>query len=472
MTKTDLCGIVLAIKLKGVIEMENERNYNDHFARDLVVKILFLALGVFLILWLMPKPEKATTQNVNLDPLLNQIFNQNIQTMKSTAKAYYTVERMPKEYNQKVSMTLGEMLDKHLLLPLIDKNNKECSRTNSYVEVTKQENDEYMLKVNLSCSDRTDYIIEYIGCYDFCKELSCGKVLKAVSSSPKAVPADGKMPNKPSGYKEVTEYEYYKDLVVDGWSPYGDWTSEYKQETATLKRQERTLYRAKVWVAKPVYVYEYRRNVAYYTDWSGWTDWTVTYKDANHVVDRQTKVIAGTPQYGDWTNVQEYRTETPMETYTNETERLFLTGIDQVRVCTEDKEECYKYKPYYLYRKQTRTKTVPNVTVYRYRTRSYNTYQESVWSYSTPGNTCEAGKACSNWVATGAKKQTSDKGQWIYTGWVTEDQIPAGYTVFETKKEYRYSVYTQVSERKYIWSEKTAIDGWTRTGRTRTKTVK
>ena len=62
------------------------------------------------------------------------------------------------------------MLDLHLLLPFTDKNGDTCDTKKSYVEMTKYDS-EYRLKVNLSCGDQEDYIIVYLGCYDYCDGL-------------------------------------------------------------------------------------------------------------------------------------------------------------------------------------------------------------------------------------------------------------------------------------------------------------
>ena len=83
----------------------------------------------------------------DLKPLNNQIFADNIDRMKDVAKSYYTVERLPKNINDSKRMTLKEMVDQHLILDLIDSNGKTCSRDDSYVEITKLEN-EYVLSQN------------------------------------------------------------------------------------------------------------------------------------------------------------------------------------------------------------------------------------------------------------------------------------------------------------------------------------
>ena len=54
------------------------------------------------------------------------------------------------------------MLDKKMIVTLTDSKGVTCSTRKSYVEVTKEEN-EYTMKVYLSCSDKTDYIMLHMG---------------------------------------------------------------------------------------------------------------------------------------------------------------------------------------------------------------------------------------------------------------------------------------------------------------------
>ena len=140
--------------------------------KDLLIRLILIIVFIFLLIWLFPMPD--------LKPLNNQIFMDNIARMKDVAKSYYTTERLPKDLNESKKMTLKEMIDNKLILPLMDSNGKYCSNEASYIEVTKLEN-EYVIKVNLSCSDKQDYVIEHFGCYDICSD-TCKAIEKAVTT--------------------------------------------------------------------------------------------------------------------------------------------------------------------------------------------------------------------------------------------------------------------------------------------------
>ena len=129
--------------------------------RDLIIKIFLILLFVFLITILFPMP--------NLTAFYDSVFNNNVQSMKDAADSYFTKDRMPEKVGDSVKLTLQDMLDKKLILPFLDKDCNECDTKKSYVKVTKEEK-EYKLEVHLSCPNKEDYIIEPIGCYNFCPE--------------------------------------------------------------------------------------------------------------------------------------------------------------------------------------------------------------------------------------------------------------------------------------------------------------
>jgi hypothetical protein len=116
--------------------MYNENSEKIFSVRSFILKVILVILFVFLLMWLFPMP--------NLKPVYDRIFADNIDTMKDAAKSYFTVERLPKEVNKSVRMTLDEMLSMKLLLPLADSDNKLCDGRNSYVEIMKTDT-EYLI---------------------------------------------------------------------------------------------------------------------------------------------------------------------------------------------------------------------------------------------------------------------------------------------------------------------------------------
>ena len=155
-----------------------DENVNKINWKDLFIKVAIAAVIILLLLWLIPK---FTGNNNNLAVFEDRLFAENIQTMRNAAVSYYTADRMPKNIDDSTSMTLGEMVNNKLIIPFTDKDGKACDSQNSYVQVTKTKDNEYSLKVYLSCSGQTDYILDTIGCDGTCIAGNCKDLAKEVA---------------------------------------------------------------------------------------------------------------------------------------------------------------------------------------------------------------------------------------------------------------------------------------------------
>ncbi|MDY3797799.1 MAG: hypothetical protein SO067_01595 [Bacilli bacterium] len=202
--------------------MEDERRIN-------IVKVLLKLIVVVLVIlfsaWIVTK-ICSNNNPINSDKLVDQVFQDNLNRMKEVGISYFTLERMPKNVGDKEKITLQDMYDKNLILEVRDEENNLCSDTDSYIEVEKY-NDEYQMKVNLSCSNRKDYIIVVMGCYNYCKNEICEKQEQDVITDS----------DNDSQQNTVIEYEYYK--ATNGkwtdWSAWSAWQKTYLEPTEYRK---------------------------------------------------------------------------------------------------------------------------------------------------------------------------------------------------------------------------------------------
>ena len=280
------------------------------FIRDLLVKILLIALFLFLLMYLFPMP--------NLTPFYSAIFNNNIQTMKDAAEDYYTVKNMPTEDGKSVKMTLKEMEEKKLIIPFVDKDGKSCNKSKSYVKVTK-DGDEYVLKVSLTCSDESNYIVERIGCHNFCPSGVCDQektIAEVIPKEEKTVVCDtdedGTITVKVPTGEYITEYEYKKVTDKSRWVT-GEWRNTKVTENETTKLEStRTQYTGQKKVTANTTLYE---QIAY-----GYNDkWTI----------------------GNWQDMKETETETRK---LHDTRTLYTGQKKVVKTETEYKHVKYGYK--------------------------------------------------------------------------------------------------------------------------------
>lgn len=251
-----------------------EEEKKNSFIKDFIIKLLYMFLFLFLFMWLYPAPKvdlsdvEVKVDKTELQPLFAGVFNDNINAMKESAKSYYTIDRLPKNNGQSAKMTLQEMLNKKIVAPFVDANGKSCNASSSYVQVTRVSATEYTMKVNLECSDKTDYIMETIGCTSVCPGCvsTPTPTSTTTSSSNKAVvyktPTTNKV-NTPTSTPATPSktYIYTKETTNESWELNNSWTDEKKTGSDVKVYDTRTVegdityktrsytYRTVSWVA-------------------------------------------------------------------------------------------------------------------------------------------------------------------------------------------------------------------------------
>ena len=156
--------------------------------KTFILSFILIIIFILLLMWLLPIPKNSNNNgnnnnnscsNVgncpefpNITGLTNRIFIENIKDMRDAAISYFTTDKLPAKEGDSVTLTLQDMLDKHLVLNFTDKNGNTCDTKGSYVKLTKLK-DSYELKVNLKCGEEEAYIIVPLGCYSYCTSAIC-----------------------------------------------------------------------------------------------------------------------------------------------------------------------------------------------------------------------------------------------------------------------------------------------------------
>lgn len=235
--------------------MYNERRENFSI-RDIVLQLLFVLLFIFILMWLFPLKKDLSNEIL---PLYETRFNENVNYMKDAAQSYFTTPRLPEKIGDTVKLTLAEMLEKKIILPFLDSNNSQCDLVNSYVEITKMD-DEYILKVNLECTDKSDYVLVYMGCYDYCKTDICEKEeepVKQVDNDKSNPVKPSPTPNKPNpnpnptpivNKKYIYEYKKVTDSYYSNWSNWSGWstTQATKTNLREVESKNETTYKEEI----------------------------------------------------------------------------------------------------------------------------------------------------------------------------------------------------------------------------------
>ncbi len=216
-----------------------EEGHRGFAFKSIILKLLLIFVIIFLIIWLFP--TKNYVKNL-IDQRLgtgsDQIFTNNVNTMKDAATSYFSGDRLPKKEGVSKTITLKEMLDEKLLIDLVDSNRKKCDTKKSYATITKNKSD-YSLQVNLVCSDKKASINSYISDNSFCTDTVCSKK-KLESNSKEEKQANEEEKKTNNEISQTKECEYTK---TNGgyWSNYGAWSDwSTAQVTASNSRQVET----------------------------------------------------------------------------------------------------------------------------------------------------------------------------------------------------------------------------------------
>lgn len=132
-------------------ELDEDINWGKLFLKVIIVFAIIL-----LIIWLFSKFVLNASENNDS----NKTFEENLNQMYNVASKYFEDEtKLPKEGSH-TTITLKEMIDKGLIDTL--KNGKTtCNTKSSYAKVSNK-NEEYTLKVLLTCGSESNYISKII----------------------------------------------------------------------------------------------------------------------------------------------------------------------------------------------------------------------------------------------------------------------------------------------------------------------
>ena len=385
--------------------MYEERRNTFEF-KDIILQLLLVILFVFIMIWLFPtknylkenfvgKEELTSEIAMQLQPLYGRLYTDNVESMRDAAQGYFTNERLPKKIGDSVTITLKEMEEKKLVIPFKDSNNQSCDVTKSYVQVTKM-NDEYQMKVQLTCSDYSDYIIVYMGCYDYCDGAICEEKQETTTPSTPSTPSKPSRPETPVVNKKY-QYEYSLETknTYSAWGPWSEWSTtrisaDVLRQVEIDKRDELTGYKTETY-------YDYETTIEYKTQTTQVQTGTTTKPTGTKVVDTKPAVGGSTTkkEYGKvikTTTAGSY-TDWVYQGYTTKPYQLFDTDTIDYRYVSHkvvpDCDDVCQYVTYYTYK------------VYK------RTYKAGTTTYSCPTNYPNkegsgANTKCYKYVTTGS----------------------------------------------------------------------
>ena len=211
--------------------------------RNIILKLMAFLVVILLVIWIVSKfvINKHSTKKISKEEISEQ-FTSNTKKMKNSALSYYVKDNIPQKDNESLKLSLKEMIDKNIISNLKDTSKKQCDVKKSYIQLT-MTNDNYLLKVNLVCSDKSDYSLYHLGKFDYCKTYLCQKKSVANDTDENAQIEENDKKNetitddKNSNVEVPTndnqylyEYKYISKAVMSNWS---NWSVSVKESCST-----------------------------------------------------------------------------------------------------------------------------------------------------------------------------------------------------------------------------------------------
>ncbi len=440
-----------------------------------LLRLILIIIFVLLLIWLFPMP--------NLQHYYSSAFGENIDKMKDAATSYYTNERLPKTEKETVKMSLKEMIDKKLLLPFVDSKGKKCDEDHSYVEITKS-GSEYIMKIYLSCDDESDYIVIPMGCYDKCENGNCKQKVcttqyqykktvkgtkKVAYCSKSGYVLSGKTCYKKSDIENLVDAKYKYVCTTSGYDLSG--TNCIKKTTDTKTATCPSGYTGNGTNCKKTVT-----DTKDATCPSGYTGNGTNCKRT--VTDTKT---ATCPSGYDDNGSSCVKITTQDTTVYDASKTLIRTYTTKdCDTCSTVRHYVYRITQTASYKCPDSTYTLSGKTCTK-STVSTKPYQCPDSTYTLSGTTCTkstvdtkpyqcpdstytlSGTTCTKTITDtkpATKSYYCEKGKLVGTKCSV-----TGQKVDTMKPSYKTKSYTST---KYTWSTKTSLNGWTKTGKTKT----
>lgn len=172
--------------------MESEKRINW---LSLFIKIVIVFIFILIIIWLISKIIGNTK--------LSETFIKNINNMEKVSVEYFKTIDLPQKKGKSIKITLGELIEKELIVSDKEGANGTCDVEKSYSQIIR-EKDKYVVKTFLKCGKEKDTIKTNFSLKN-CK--NCNQTNEESNSSNKEYATSNNNSN------EITQYEYVKETT-------------------------------------------------------------------------------------------------------------------------------------------------------------------------------------------------------------------------------------------------------------------
>jgi len=145
-----------------------EENENKINWKIILKKVLIVLVATLLIFGIIALVNKCTHKEEE-KPKVKEVIDltKQLDELEEATLKYLTKENLPTELNASKTIRLKTLMSKGLVKNIADSKSNKCNSNESYAEVTRLDNN-YAVKLSLTCGTNTDYRIIYVGCFAEC----------------------------------------------------------------------------------------------------------------------------------------------------------------------------------------------------------------------------------------------------------------------------------------------------------------
>lgn len=407
--------------------MESERRISW---LSLFIRIIIIFVFALIVIWLV---SKIISKNK-----LSEAFTSNINNMEKVSVEYFKGVDLPLEKGQSIKITLGEMIEKKLIVSTNSDGKASCDTKNSYSKITRKSKN-YIVETTLKCGDEKDTITKKFSFKD-CRNCS-----------------QNTTKNDSKNTKDTKNTTNTKDTKNSS-------TNTTKENTINNDSTKNTTSNGST---SQVKYYEYAKETTTYSNWvrGSKTGDNIENKYEYYGVAKKTYYTLGVIRKEDltkdyisytiklnnvpnnkyyFTTVEEanYFDKSEENSYINQSDNSIYEGISYGKVSTisnyslSTNNFTYKLMPYYR-----RGTFYVDVKVYIKNTNNLNSYYDS----NTKSNIYFVPLKLNIKFASNEISENKPSGD------------------YETISYYRYVE----TSRDVIWSTEEAVEGYTKTGNTK-----
>lgn len=178
--------------------MESEKRINW---LSLFIKVVIIFVFVLIIIWLI---SKIIGKNK-----LSETFINNINNMEKVSIEYFKTIDLPLNKGKKLKITLGELIEKELIVSVNNNSEHTCDMKESYSEIAREKN-KYVVTTTLKCGKEKNTIKKDFSLED-CK--NCNQSTNSELNNDQNVNNSNNSNNNANTSNGVTYYEHVKETT-------------------------------------------------------------------------------------------------------------------------------------------------------------------------------------------------------------------------------------------------------------------